>query len=424
MKIGRSRWSRPLPRPPADAGFTMVEVLTAMTVFTIVVTVTLGLILKTAEVTGSNSRRVVAAGLANRQIESARSLLATEIPNGAQTRNETVGGVTYTVTQTANYLAPDASTSVCTGSGSQLAYKLVTVTVTWPAMGRTTPVRADTLRTIGVGEGLDATLGSLAIAVTNASGAAVPGVVLTAAGQQVTTGDDGCAVVTDVDPGTYTATVAATGYVGSTNAQATGLAGLVVGAGGITRGTLLYDLAHTVTLSSAAGSGFQVPAGLNLTLRDTYLPQQAYPSCAVVSAQGCQTGFPGSAMNLFPAVYDVWAGGCADAAVPTTVDLTGSALATGPVPVGVGRAVVDVQTGGVSQPGRVVYAVHAADPAGPNPGCVAGETWTLPATAAGGVSVVLPFGTWKFSLTPVPPGSAPSATLGTGAPASVVVVAP
>jgi len=402
----------------------MVEVVAAMTVFTIVVTVTLGMILKTAQVTASNSRRVVAAGLANRQIESARSVLATQIPNGAQTRVETVGGVAYTVVQTANYLVPDASTSVCTGSGSQLAYKLVTVTVTWPAMGTTKPIRADTLRTIGVGEGLDATKGSLAIAVTGATGAPVSGVSLTAAGQQVTTGIDGCAVITDVDPGTYVATVATAGYVGSGNAQATSLANLVVNAGGITRGTLLYDQAHTVTLASAAGAGYQVPTGLSLTVRDTYLAQQTYPSCAQVSGQGCLTGFPGTAQNLFPAVYNVWAGTCTDAATPTTVDLTGSTLDGGTVAVGVGRARVDVQTAGVSQAGRVVYAVHAADPVGPTPGCVGGETWTLPVTAVGGVSVVLPYGTWKFSLTPVPPGNAPSATLTAASPVSVVVVAP
>ena len=66
----------------------------------------------------------------------------------------------------------------------------------------------------------------------------------------------------------------------------------------------------------------------------------------------------------------------------------------------------------------------APDPVGPNPGCVGGETWTLPVTAVGGVSVVLPYGTWKFSLTPVPPGNAPSATLTAASPASVVVVAP
>jgi len=402
----------------------MIEVVAAMTVFTIVVTVTLGMILKTAQVTASNSRRVVAAGLANRQIESARSQLATQIPNGAQTRIETVGGVAYTVTQTANYLAPDASTSVCTGSGSQLAYKLVTVTVTWPAMGTTKPVRADTLRTIGIGEGLDATKGSLAVAVTGAGGAPVSGVALTAAGQQVTTGIDGCAVITGVDPGTYVATVASPGYVGTGNAQTTSLANLVVNAGGITRGTLLYDQAHTVTLTSAAGGGYQVPPGLGLTFRDTYLAQQAYPACGQVSGQGCLTAFPGAAQNLFPAVYNVWAGTCADAAVPTTVDLTGATLDGGTVAVGVGRARVDVQTAGVSQAGRVVYAVHAADPVGPNPGCVGGETWTLPVTAVGGVSVVLPYGTWKFSLTPVPPGNAPSATLTAASPASVVVVAP
>ena len=42
-----------------------------------------------------------------------------------------------------------------------------------------------------------------------------------------------------------------------------------------------------------------------------------------------------------------------------------------------------------SQAGRTVTATH-----GSGPGCPGGETWTLPSTASGGSSLVLPYGTW------------------------------
>jgi len=77
----------PATRPePSDreAGFSLIEVLFAMAIFTIVVTVALGVVVRTAGAAAGNSRRVVAAGLAARQIESARSLQATLIPDGAQ----------------------------------------------------------------------------------------------------------------------------------------------------------------------------------------------------------------------------------------------------------------------------------------------------------------------------------------------------
>ena len=89
-----------------DSGFTLAEVLVAMSVFSILVTVTLGMVLRTTGLLASNDRRVVAANLADRQIESARSQRAVDIPNGLTTRTETVGGVTYTVRQTATYVPP------------------------------------------------------------------------------------------------------------------------------------------------------------------------------------------------------------------------------------------------------------------------------------------------------------------------------
>jgi prepilin-type N-terminal cleavage/methylation domain-containing protein len=394
------------PARRADGGFTLAEVLVAMSVFSVLVTIVLGLVLRTAGVAASNDRRVVAANLADRQIESARSQRAIDIPDGLTARVEAVAGVTYTVKQTATYVPADATTSVCTATGSSLAYKLVTVTVTWPDMGRVKPVRSDTLRAVGIGDdGLDATTGSVALAVVGAGGSPVSDLVVTLSpgGQSRTTGQDGCAVFTSLAPSTYTASVDAAGYVGTSNARATSLSSIGVTAGDVARGTLMYDTERALNLTLAGPAGYQAPAGIRTVLRNTYVNETPYPVCGG-SPVGCVTALPGQAQRLFPAVYDVWAGTCSDAksatGVPAVVDLQPAAANGTTVALPMGSTLVDVRsTLGTSLAGRTVTATHAAEAAGLGQRCVAGETFTLPPTVVGGVGVLLPAGTWTFTVT-------------------------
>jgi prepilin-type N-terminal cleavage/methylation domain-containing protein len=416
------------PRRGADAGFSLVEVLVAMGVFSVLVTVVLGLVVRTAGVAATNDRRVVAAGLADRQLESARSQRAVDIVDGGTTRVETVGNVTYIVKQTASYVPADATTSVCTATGSSLAYKLVTVTVSWPDMGRVKPVRADTLRAVGIGDdGLDAATGSVALAVVGADGAALADipVTLTPGGLTLTTGQDGCVVFTGLAPATYTATADVSGYVGTANTQLASLASLGVTAGGIARGTLTYDTARAVTLATSGPAGFQAPAGIRPVLRNTFVAETTYPACSA-AAQGCVTGLPGQAQHLFPAVYDVWAGTCSDArtstGVPAVIDLR-PASAGSTVTLPLAPALVDVRGLLNTSLGAIgITATHAAEATGLGQRCVTGESYTLPVSVIGGVGVLLPAGTWTFSaaggLLPV------TVTLTTGSTTNVVLSVP
>ncbi|MEJ2579245.1 MAG: type II secretion system protein [Kineosporiaceae bacterium] len=405
--IGLAGWLRPR-RRAGEAGFTMMEAVVAMAVFAIMVTAVLAVVLRVTQVARSNNHRVVAASLANRQIESVRGQKATDIPNGGLTRTETIGTTPYTIAQTANYLPSDATTSVCASSGSELAYKLVTVLVTWPDMAEVQPVRADTLIPVGVGsDGLDETKGSVALSVLGADGAPVTGITVTLSpgSSAVTTGSDGCAVFTELAPTTYTATADTTGHVGVTNSQLTTVASIGVSASTVTRATLVYDTDRTVNLEVAGPAGYTLPSGVPLYLRDTYVAAAEYPACTG-TGQGCLTGFPGQARSLFPATYDAWAGGCADAVTATTFDLTAASADGSTVAVGTGSALVDVQVGGISTAGLTVYAVHATEPTGTFPYCAAGATYTLPASEVGGVGVLLPYGTWTFSLTSFSPSAA------------------
>jgi prepilin-type N-terminal cleavage/methylation domain-containing protein len=395
-----------------DDGFTLIEVIVAMSVFTVLVTMTLGIMVRTTDVARSNTRRVAADNLANRQIESARSALAINIPDGAQTRSEVVGGTTYTVDQVAKYVASDSVGSVCTGTGNELAYKLVTVSVTWPQMGSAKPVRADTLKSVGLGdEGLDDSTGTLAVGVNGSAGNNLAGITVTLDnGRSMVTGSDGCAVFTGLAPTTYTATVNATGYVGSANTQQVSVGSLGVIAGQVQRGTILYDTSRTVNVALNTPAGFPVPSTLPLSLRSTYLSDRAYPRCSSAPANsGCVTAVPGTLRYLFPTTYDVYTGTCADSKVPVTVNLTPASSSGSSITARAGSVHVNVRnSSGTALAGRVVTARHANEsvPTG-GVGCAGGETYTLNPTTTSGVDSVLPLGTWTLS---VPATSGPPIT--------------
>src|SRR5664280_1267915 len=111
-----------------DCGFTLLEVVVSMVIFGVVALIVAGLIVNTIHLTSSSTQRTVAANLAAQQIEAVRDTRTLDIPDGQTVLPaKTVGGTTYTITQTANYVVGGASTSVCSGSGDQLSYKLITV---------------------------------------------------------------------------------------------------------------------------------------------------------------------------------------------------------------------------------------------------------------------------------------------------------
>jgi hypothetical protein len=222
----------------------------------------------------------------------------------------------------------------------------------------------------------------------------------------VTTGTDGCAVFTNLDEDTYTASADTVGYVGVQNTQVATVSSIGVTAAEVARATMVYDTDRSVTLQAGGPGGYTLPDDVPLMLRNTYVSASQYPTC-VGSGTGCVTGFPGEARYLFPATYDVWAGVCSDAQTPTTFDLAPASADGSTVSVAMGSALVDVQVAGVSTAGRTVYAVHDTEPTGTLPYCSAGASYTLPASQVGGVGVLLPYGEWTFSLTSFTPGSTP-----------------
>jgi prepilin-type N-terminal cleavage/methylation domain-containing protein len=381
-----------------DGGFSLLEVVVAMTVFTVMATVSLGIVLRTTGAARGNIERTQATSLVTGQIEAVRSMDTLAIVDGKSVTTSLVNGTTYTITQTANFVASDADASICSGNSSTLAYKLVTVTVTWPNMGTIKPVRADTLKAVGIGtDGLDATKGTLAIRVGGATNNAIENVTVTLSpgGTSRVTGSDGCAVFTGLTPGSYSATTSATGYVSSLNVPVATATGLGVAAGEVRRGAILLDAARTLVVATDAAAGAVYPAGLPLRVGSAYKPEFTVPACTTPVVTACTSGLPGTVQSLFPETYAVKVGTCIEATTALTsqqsIDLRPDAAAGATVTVPVASVKVDVKRGTASQAGRVVTFRHAA-----GSGCTAGETYTA-TTGATGVTVVLPYGAWTIS---------------------------
>jgi prepilin-type N-terminal cleavage/methylation domain-containing protein len=388
------------PKYGDDSGFSMLEVVVAMAVFTVLATISLGILANTDNVAGDNVRRTAAANLVNQTLETARSQSAQNITDGRVVTTQTVGGTTYTITQNANYVSSNSTTSVCTGSGNTLAYKLVSVAVSWPNMGNVKPVRGDILRAVGVGsDGLDATTGTLAVSLLGSTGQSTSGVQVTVSpgGLSRTTGDDGCAVFTGLTPGTYTASANSIGYVGTVNTQAASVSNLSVTAGHVSRGSLLYDSNRSVNYVFDAPATAAVPPGLPIRFGDSYVPEATLPTCIASSTSACGTAVPGTVKNLFPESYTLKAGSCTEATPSqTSVDLRSTTANGTSITIPVGTVTVKVAVSAlptIGITGRTVSLIHAAQTVG----CTSGETYTTPSVATGS-TLLLPYGTWTVSV--------------------------
>jgi prepilin-type N-terminal cleavage/methylation domain-containing protein len=391
-----------------DSGFTLLEVVIAMVIFTVFCAVSLGLLVRTTDVTKGNLQRTAATNLAAEQIQIARSTSAINILTGASpVRTETVGNTVYTINQFAKYLSADSTTSVCDGASAALAYKLVTVTVTWDDMGSIKPVRVDTLKAFGVGSDGLGTSGALAIGVSGADGTARGGLTVTLnTGASSVSDDDGCTIFVGLTAGTYTATINTVGYVGSANTQSNTKTGLGVTVGNLTRVAFSYDTIRNIAVKvDSPVTGGVVATNLPIRMSTTTLPETDFPACPSAAATpiaACSTpattAANGAVKELYPAIYTLKLGSCVETAPSqVTTDLRPAATNNLVVPVPVGAGTVSVVKAlALTTPiaNRTVTFTHAA-----GSGCTSGEAYTITTTNTP-VTLLVPYGSWTVS-TPI-----------------------
>jgi type II secretory pathway pseudopilin PulG len=400
-----------LRRPVRQDGYSIVELLVAVTVFALVfAAVSIG-IGRALEVNRGNRNRSAAAYLAARQLEEARAKAFASVALGRTTCVYSAPTSTcnvpspYTVVQDVAWASPGSTSTSCdvpTTSGSGLAYKRVTVTVTWPDMGTVAPVTSQTLLTPPAGS-YDPNDGHILVQAFDRDALPLAGQTVSLTGPETasqTTTADGCAFFAYLDPGTYTASLSTTGYVDRQGGQpATQSVGVT--ASQITRVQFDYDRAATLSVGVSTPTGAVIPSGIGLTVANSNL---------TVGTRSFQQSSTGSGTTrtvtpLFPYTsgYQVWTGDCADAdPAAYTGGSRGAVLASSQGATTTGSAALDAvdvtvrrtSVTGTLQSGATVSATHTA-----GTGCTAGETLTTTTTTDtnGKLRLALPYGTWTIS---------------------------
>ena len=401
-------------RPVRQDGYSVVELLVAVTVFALVfAAVSIG-IGRALEVNRGNRNRSAAAYLAARQLEEVRARSFSSVALGRTTCVYTTTSCNlpapYTVVQDVTWASPGSTSTTCdvpATSGSSLAYKRVTVTVTWPDMGAVAPVSSQTLLT-PPGGSYDPNDGHILVQAFDRDALPLGGQSVSIAGpesaSQVTT-SDGCAFFAYLDPGTYTVTLPSSTYVDRQGVRPATLSAGVT-ASQITKVQFDYDEAATLSVGLVAPSGSVIPtggSGIAMTVANSNL---------TVGTKSFQQSATGSGTTrtitpLFPYAsgYQVWAGDCADADPATyTGGSRGAVLASNPATTTSGSAnldAVDVTVRfttllGLPVPNATITATHAA-----GTGCTSGTTLTTTTRtdASGKLRLALPYGTWTIRAT-------------------------
>ncbi len=429
-------------RPTGDAGLGLVEVMIAMSLLTILLTSVAFTLTKQMSMQRDSKAREGALDVAAQAIDIARATSDFSTLTG-KAWTDSINGESYSVTQSVTTYLQNSSGSPCDGSGSSsVAYKQVSVAVSWSGMANpTTPVRSQTLLSPSV-TSYDPTLGNLAVKVKDASGVGVEGALVSSTGpsgsRTAYSDGAGCAFFEQLKAGAYASTVSRSGYVTPDGLSAPSKSVTVQAAQTV---AVAFELDVTATLTVRLPNGdFHPILGVPITLGNTSLLPSGKTSVA-------GTGTPRSITSRYPyqSGYTVWTGTCDDAdpegTIPTDLvppatspylDVTsaanggryhpeasrGSVVTALPVPstnlgqVDMADITVEVRNAAnVAVPSAAVTMTHvpwdASTGATYFPGCSSGETYALGSTGAdGNLKVDTPWGYWDITTSVV--GSTPT----------------
>lgn len=408
-----------------DSGFTVIELVVALAIFSIVMTsFTYGLQLALG-VGRDNRLRTQASQLAARELEIIRNEFTSsddapaEIGATSQVMNPhplsgqnqgqplKVDGTDFDVARTVQWLPAGTGASPCDGNNPEVTYPslAVNVTVRWSEGSNTRQVENNTVLTPPKNT-VSGSLGFVAAKVVGADGKGVPDVPVTLSGpggtqRRVTVIDaedpggarsGGCAVFAVATPGTYSVTLNESGYVSYDGHQSTSKSA-VVAPGKVLVTPFSYDRAATLDVERITADGWMLPTsarGVPVTLFNTSMPPSGTMAVAGSTTQ---------VTNLwpYPDGYSGWSGDCAanDPAMSGATRLP-------PVPVEPGHSatihvpltpmtVTEVDSDGDPRVGRTVLALMV-DPTTSSITC---GPFTLGVTDdAGQVKSSLPAGTW------------------------------
>jgi len=407
LGIGRSG-----PQPDRDSGMTLIEVVVAMMIFTIISTGVLYTMMSLLTVTRDSRARQVATNLAAQEIDLARD--AKDIFKlGDRPSTVVLNGDTFHVLRTSDWVTNEASTEACgtgTTSGTSttptLRYKRVHVKVTWDGMkSPNSPVVSDTL--INPNDRInDPELGTILVSVRTASGVGIANATITAkfsnnSGATLTTTTDakGCGFLLKVAPGAYNVTL--TNPAGQNYVDEKGVASPVkiatVAAGTSASVPFTYDKAGTLKVTySASGAVLanDMPTSL-LSTRDTAL----YASTTAANPRTLS-------VHPWPDGYVVTAGNSAQCAAADPGLWTESSTKAGGIRPDIvfsnsgvtTNVTISLQKVKVKNLSGTVFIVarSVSNASSGQPACATEQIYRFASTNSGNITIALPYGTWEI----------------------------
>ncbi|HEV7848577.1 MAG TPA: prepilin-type N-terminal cleavage/methylation domain-containing protein [Mycetocola sp.] len=431
MRQIRSRFAAST-RP--EDGLTLVELVVALMVFAIIAVSVAYSSVAVLKASRNSQGESVAANLAAQEIDLARS--AGDVFKLVDKQREVpVGGVTYKIVRSTNWVDSSGGDQACGAGGGVLQYKRVNVSVTWP--GSNAPVRADTL--VAPSSKInDPTKGTILVRVQDEDGIGVPGITVTAAPSAVTpntaealtvtplpTDSQGCSYILKVGAGTYDVTVSKSGYISSEQKHpATAVAG--VGPGLSSSAVFNYNTASNVEITYASNSTSTVPKlpeQMMTTFVNSYDNFQAPLPTLSGSLKGKIARYP------YRAGYEIVVGSfnpdaptClapdptqwlpkADGAYGVRPPLIATAPGSAPL-VNAPMGLVSVANAGSAD--LYLYATTAAPQVPGEPGCSVPLTYSFGQALKNKTTTkaALPYGSWSFT-TSTSPGGTKTAVAGT-----------
>lgn len=399
-----------------DIGFTLVEVVVAIFIFSIVATGSMYAMLSVLQLTRDSRAQQVAANLAAQEIDLSRDFsdLFDLVPT-AYTKE--LNGDVFTVTRQTQWVSNTGNDVQCDAGGANLSYKRVNVTVTWENMrSPQSAVRSDTVidpkskisdptkGTILVFVRNDAGLGTQGVTVT-VRPSAVPNGAATPAPNTAVTDATGCAYILKVKEGNYDVTLGhpSNEYVSELQ-QTTPLANLGVRANTTVSTGFFYD--RSGTMRAIYGTNYptalpiRVPTNLDTTFISTYgavertftsgTDFKLHPFTAGYKVVG---GVPQSCDANDPQAWEE----TDDRASPAEV-LSQPLPPNPPVDANVEMGVVQIDVPTLANRYLRAVAVNAPDADDGKPGCANRKVYRfgqiLP--LGGRVLIALPYGTWQL----------------------------
>ncbi len=399
-----------------EDGFSIIEVLVAMTVFALIAAgVATGIVSSLYLAHGSRSREV-AISLAQDSIDRARTA-ANLFSVVDSTSKPTVGGLQYTVQQVARWVPTSGSANACGAGGGPLAYKRVSMTVSWTSgssqsismnsmVAPTSSVTAANLGTIIVSVAKVDGSGNAGVSVSIAPNASNPSGAAAITSSVAQTDANGCTYALNVKPGRYDVALSKSGNIddgtssGSLGAQTTTPSTTVtVQTNQTSAANFNYDTALTVAPQwadpNATTTAFTSPTTAPVSLRRKsadYGPYAAGTTTQVFPyADGYKAvpGTPATCSNVDP---ENWTTASGSAVAPRSIAQPAAGTNAVKAPV----QIVTVKLAGKAD--NALTATTAAPSANSgDPGCATSATYTFTGLPTGGTATIaLPYGTYTF----------------------------